>query len=185
MNLILFGPPGAGKGTQATFICKEFNLIQIFIYYSSPRTEILEILNIEELETTQSLKNKPDVYHIILDMYPNEKVLQSRFDFNNLEFLTEMKDLGFNNFNGRSNYMRTKHSIPSTINLIHLNELNSNQLKSIQETYNNQVSPYYAASRLWIDEIIDPIDTRKYISMGIEIANNNLKGEFKTGVIQT
>ena len=29
MNLILFGPPGAGKGTQATLICKEFNLIQI------------------------------------------------------------------------------------------------------------------------------------------------------------
>ena len=29
MNLILFGPPGAGKGTQATLVCKEFNLIQI------------------------------------------------------------------------------------------------------------------------------------------------------------
>ncbi|SVC49508.1 uncharacterized protein METZ01_LOCUS302362, partial [marine metagenome] len=29
MNLILFGPPGAGKGTQSTLICKEFNLIQI------------------------------------------------------------------------------------------------------------------------------------------------------------
>jgi len=131
----------------SSLILISFNLIQIFIYYSSPRTEILEILNIEELETTQSLKNKPDVYHIILDMYPNEKVLQSRFDFNNLEFLTEMKDLGFNNFNGRSNYMRTKHSIPSTINLIHLNELNSNQLKSIQETewsFKKSLEGYYA-----------------------------------------
>ena len=80
-------------------------------------------------------------------MYPNEKVLQSRFDFNNLEFLTEMKDLGFNNFNGRSNYMRTKHSIPSTINLIHLNELDSNQLKSIQETewsFKKSLEGYYA-----------------------------------------
>jgi len=38
---------------------------------------------------------------------------------------------------------------------------------------------------MWIDEIIDPIDTRKYISIGIECANNNKKKEFKTGVIQT
>ena len=47
------------------------------------------------------------------------------------------------------------------------------------------MSPYYAASRMWIDEIIDPIDTRKYISMGIESANNNDNHDFKTGVIQT
>ena len=47
------------------------------------------------------------------------------------------------------------------------------------------MTPYYAASRMWIDEIISPIDTRKYISMGIEASNNNTKGEFKTGVIQT
>ena len=60
-----------------------------------------------------------------------------------------------------------------------------NLLQSIQQTYNNQMNPYYAASRMWIDEIISPIDTRKYISMGIEASNNNTKGEFKTGVIQT
>ena len=58
-------------------------------------------------------------------------------------------------------------------------------LKSIQEKYNHQMSPYYAASRMWIDEIIDPLNTRKYISKGIEIANNNPKKDFKTGVIQT
>ena len=57
--------------------------------------------------------------------------------------------------------------------------------ESIKLKYNNQMSPYYAASRMWIDEIIDPIDTRKYISIGIECANNNNKKEFKTGVIQT
>ena len=64
-------------------------------------------------------------------------------------------------------------------------EEKSNLLKSIQEKYNQQMNPYYAAARMWIDEIIDPVDTRKYISKGIEIANNNLKKEFKTGVIQT
>ena len=58
-------------------------------------------------------------------------------------------------------------------------------LTKIQEKYNNQMSPYYAASRMWIDEIIDPKDTRKYLSIGIAAAQNSKKQEFKTGVIQT
>jgi len=58
-------------------------------------------------------------------------------------------------------------------------------LESIQAKYNNQMSPYYAASRMWIDEIIDPLDTRKYISIAIECANNHQNTDFKTGVIQT
>ncbi|MAQ70433.1 MAG: methylcrotonoyl-CoA carboxylase [Flavobacteriales bacterium] len=60
-----------------------------------------------------------------------------------------------------------------------------NLLRSIQMKYNNQMSPYYAASRMWVDEIIDPKDTRKHISMGIEAATYNSKKDFKTGVIQT
>jgi 3-methylcrotonyl-CoA carboxylase beta subunit len=68
-------------------------------------------------------------------------------------------------------------------------KLNTSQkrtlLESIQNKYNNQMSPYYGAARMWIDEIIDPLDTRRYISMGIEAANNNEKKDFKTGVIQT
>ena len=58
-------------------------------------------------------------------------------------------------------------------------------LKSIQKKYANQMSPYYAASRMWIDGIIHPLDTRKHISIGIEMANNNIKKDFKLGVIQT
>ena len=57
---------------------------------------------------------------------------------------------------------------------------------SIKSRYDDQTSPYYAAARLWIDAIIDPKDTRKWVSMGIESANNS--GEldaYKTGVIQT
>jgi len=57
--------------------------------------------------------------------------------------------------------------------------------KQISENYNNQTSPYYAAARLWIDEIIHPLDTRKYISTGIQASNNIYPKEFKTGVIQT
>ena len=57
--------------------------------------------------------------------------------------------------------------------------------KLIKDNYNQQTSPYYAASRLWVDQIINPLDTRKYLSTGIEVINNNHIKEFKTGVIQT
>ena len=57
---------------------------------------------------------------------------------------------------------------------------------NIKKRYDDQTKPYYAASRLWIDAIIDPKDTRKWISMGIEAANKNPEiKEYKTGVIQT
>ena len=57
---------------------------------------------------------------------------------------------------------------------------------SIKKKYDSQTKPYYAASRLWLDAIIDPRDTRKWISLGIEAANNNPDIEdYKTGVIQT
>lgn len=59
-------------------------------------------------------------------------------------------------------------------------------LKEITERYDRQTSPYYAASRLWVDEVIDPLDTRKWISMGIEAANGApIEKEYKLGVIQT
>ena len=58
-------------------------------------------------------------------------------------------------------------------------------LKTITNRYNQQTSPYYAASRLWVDAIIDPRDTRKVISMGIEAANNSPINEtYNPGVIQ-
>ena len=59
-------------------------------------------------------------------------------------------------------------------------------LKKITDRYNSQTSPYYAASRLWVDAIIDPLDTRKWISMGIEAADHApIKREYNVGVIQT
>ena len=42
-------------------------------------------------------------------------------------------------------------------------------LNEIAAAYDEKNNPYYAAARLWIDEIIDPAETRKYISMGIEV----------------
>lgn len=59
-------------------------------------------------------------------------------------------------------------------------------LNDIQSSYDEKSSSLYAASRLWIDEIIDPAKTRDYISKSIEIANNNpVVEKFNVGVIQT
>ncbi len=57
--------------------------------------------------------------------------------------------------------------------------------EKIKSRYDEQTSPYYAAARLWFDAIIEPKDTRKWISMGIEAASNVPTGEYKVGVIQT
>lgn len=57
---------------------------------------------------------------------------------------------------------------------------------TIKNRYDEQISPYYAASRIWIDAIINPLETRKWVSMGIEMANHK-KAEkpYNVGVIQT
>lgn len=55
----------------------------------------------------------------------------------------------------------------------------------IKERYDRQISPYYAASKIWTDAVIDPLDTRKWISMGIEAANHApIERVFNLGVIQ-
>lgn len=59
-------------------------------------------------------------------------------------------------------------------------------LKEITDKYDSQTTPYYAASRLWVDGIIDPLETRKVISMGIEAANQSpITRKFNVGIIQT
>ena len=59
-------------------------------------------------------------------------------------------------------------------------------LKRITVKYNNQTSPYYAASRLWVDAIINPLETRKIISAGIEAANHSpIKKPYNPGIIQS
>ncbi len=59
-------------------------------------------------------------------------------------------------------------------------------LDRITKRYAEQTSPYYAASRLWVDAIIDPLETRKWISMGIEMANNQYDiPAYNPGIIQS
>jgi 3-methylcrotonyl-CoA carboxylase beta subunit len=56
----------------------------------------------------------------------------------------------------------------------------------IKDRYDEQTSPYYAASRLWVDAIIDPAETRKVISMGIQMASHKqAEKPYNVGVIQT
>jgi len=56
----------------------------------------------------------------------------------------------------------------------------------IKDRYDTQTTPYYAASRLWLDAIIDPLETRKVISMGIEMANHApITKQYNVGVLQT
>ena len=55
-----------------------------------------------------------------------------------------------------------------------------------KDKYDAQTTPYYAASRLWLDAIINPMDTRKVISMGIEAANHSpITKQYNVGVLQT
>ena len=65
-------------------------------------------------------------------------------------------------------------------------EQKAERLKEISARYEEQTSPYYAAARLWVDELIDPVDTRKWISCGIEMANLNPNvPPFNPGIMQT
>ena len=60
------------------------------------------------------------------------------------------------------------------------------QLDKITDQYNDQLSPYYAAARLWVDAIIDPLQTRQVLSEGIAAANHApITKPYSVGVIQT
>jgi 3-methylcrotonyl-CoA carboxylase beta subunit len=55
-----------------------------------------------------------------------------------------------------------------------------------KDRYDSQTTPYYAAARLWLDAIINPLDTRKWISMGIEAANQSpITKQYNVGILQT
>ncbi len=59
-------------------------------------------------------------------------------------------------------------------------------LEKIKTRYKTQTSPYYAAARLWTDAVISPLETRKWLSMGIEMSNHApIEKPFNVGVIQT
>jgi acetyl-CoA carboxylase carboxyltransferase component len=59
-------------------------------------------------------------------------------------------------------------------------------LSEIEDRYERQTTPYYAAARLWVDAIIDPAATRRFLSRGLLMADHNPEMRaFNPGVIQT
>lgn len=65
-------------------------------------------------------------------------------------------------------------------------EEQGNLLKEIQDRYNTELDPLFAAARLWVDGIIDPVETRDLVSRGIEMANCNPDiPRFNAGILQT
>jgi acetyl-CoA carboxylase carboxyltransferase component len=65
-------------------------------------------------------------------------------------------------------------------------EEQQNLLAEIQQRYERETDPFYAAARLWVDGIVDPVDTRQIVSRGISMAAHNRHlPPFNPGVIQT
>lgn len=65
-------------------------------------------------------------------------------------------------------------------------DVENSMFEKVKSRYDAQLSPYYAAARLWVDAIIDPLETRNVISMGIEAANHApIEKRYNVGVIQT
>ena len=67
-----------------------------------------------------------------------------------------------------------------------LNEANEYSIRNkILNDYDKKTNILYAASQLWVDAVIDPVETRNWISMGIEIANHSqIEDKFNMGVLQ-
>jgi acetyl-CoA carboxylase carboxyltransferase component len=64
-------------------------------------------------------------------------------------------------------------------------EMETTLYDKIKSRYDNQISPYYAAARIWTDGVINPLETRTWISMGIEAANHApIEKKFNLGLLQ-
>jgi 3-methylcrotonyl-CoA carboxylase beta subunit len=64
-------------------------------------------------------------------------------------------------------------------------EVENELFNRIKDKYDKTTDPYHAAARLWVDDIIDPLETRKAISMGIDAANHNpITKNYSTGALQ-
>ena len=74
--------------------------------------------------TRQQISTRPDIYHIVLDRYGNERVLGEYMGFDNREFLNELRGRGFHVADeAYANYIRTTHSLASTLNMVYLDPL--------------------------------------------------------------
>ena len=103
----------------------------ILNYDLGPSRPITEDIKIE----INTRNNLPDVYHIVLDFYPDEDILRTRFGFNNNDFINELNSLGFKKENLKANYQYTHLSIPSTTNMKHFYGADEDEKNYMNETY--------------------------------------------------
>ena len=107
------------------------NLLMILNYDLGPSRPITEDIKIE----INTKDNLPDVYHLILDMYPDEDILRTRFGFDNNDFINELNSLGFKKENLKANYQYTHLSIPSITNMKHFYGADEDEKNYMNETY--------------------------------------------------
>ncbi|MBH60101.1 MAG: hypothetical protein CL907_02905 [Dehalococcoidia bacterium] len=106
------------------------NIFQIFTFNQKPTSVLSEYIAQEYVIED----NAPDVFHIVLDMYPTNKILESRFNFNNDKFSEELINLGFKNEDLKANYIRTMYSLPSTFNINHFYNASKSEINYMKET---------------------------------------------------
>ncbi|MAJ45525.1 MAG: hypothetical protein CMF96_12400 [Candidatus Marinimicrobia bacterium] len=124
------------------------NYFMVLRYDLGPSRPVYSDIDIK-IENSKN-KDFPDVYHIILDMYPTEDILNSRFGFNNENFINELTSLGFRKENLKANYQYTHISIPSTTNMKHFYDSDEDEKNFMNETYHsfNKSSEAFIANKL-------------------------------------
>jgi len=91
------------------------------LFFTQRRTFKTPLTSSSIQSLSKGSENYPDVFFIILDMYPSNLVLEKYFGFNNKNFTNKLESLGFNVFyNSRANYSRTLLSLTSTLNMEYL-----------------------------------------------------------------
>ena len=122
-------------------------IINTFTIINSDLRKSNPLVNNIDINLDQKYKDIPDVYHIVLDMYPTEDILSKRFGFDNSNFINELKSMGFRKENMKSNYISTMYSIPSTINMTHFYNSTPEQINYMGEThysFSKSVEAFYA-----------------------------------------
>ena len=106
------------------------NSLMILNYDLGPSRPITEDIKIE----INTRNNLPDVYHIVLDFYPDEDILRTRFGFNNNDFINELNSLGFKKENLKANYEH-RFIMPSITNMKHFYGADEDEKNYMNETY--------------------------------------------------
>ncbi len=101
------------------------------------------------IKTVAAQDNDPDIYYIVLDMYPSNEVLKKYWSFDNTTFVNKLKELGFQVFNeSQSNYPITYLALNSVLNLQYIHKKNGAKLTGLTKAYldetllKNQASIY-------------------------------------------